>query len=122
MLRFVEFVVRSRRLAIHGPTRASRGVSSARRQVTGEVAQFSFRLAFMIDLAYVGLGALGGAAVDRAARPAAPVIDRRIEESRIGISAARLCQADPVSEAVRSAAAETSSPRERGKSPRPILR
>jgi hypothetical protein len=117
MLRFVEFVVRARRLAIHGPTRASRDVSSARRQVTGEVAQFSFRLAFMIDLAYVGLGALGGAAVNRATRPAAPVIDRRIEESHSGTSAARLCQADPARQAVPSAAAETSSTREPGKSP-----
>ena len=120
MLRFVEFVVRARRLAIHGPTRASRDVSSARRQVTGEVAQFSFRLAFMIDLAYIGLGALGGAAVNRATRPATPVIDRRIEEGRIGTSAARLCQVDPVSQAVRSA--ETSPTRERGTSRPPILR
>jgi len=122
MLRFVEFVVRSRRLAIHGPTRAPRDVSSARRQVTGEVARFSFRLAFMIDLAYVGLGALGGAAVNRATQPAAPVIDRRIDESRSGTSAARLCQADPVSQAVRSSADETSSTREHGKSPRSTLR
>jgi hypothetical protein len=39
-----------------------------RRQLT----EFSFRLAFVIDLAYVGLGALGGAAVGRAAAPVAP--------------------------------------------------
>jgi len=39
-----------------------------RRQLT----EFSFRLAFVIDLAYIGLGALGGAAVGRAAPPLAP--------------------------------------------------
>jgi len=39
-----------------------------RRQLT----EFSFRLAFVIDLAYVGLGALGGAALGRAATPLAP--------------------------------------------------
>lgn len=39
-----------------------------RRQLT----EFSFRLAFVIDLAYVGLGALGGAAVGRAAAPVGP--------------------------------------------------
>ena len=39
-----------------------------RRQLT----EFSFRLAFVIDLAYIGLGALGGAAVGRAAVPLAP--------------------------------------------------
>jgi hypothetical protein len=39
-----------------------------RRQLT----EFSFRLAFVIDLAYIGLGALGGAAVGRAAAPLAP--------------------------------------------------
>src|SRR5688572_3462972 len=102
MLRFVEFVVRARRLALHGPTRSSRDADGTRRQVVGEIAQFSFRLAFMIDLAYVGLGALGGAAVNRATRPAAPVIDRRIEESRSGTSAAPLCQAGAVRQAVPS--------------------
>ena len=45
----------------------------ARRQLGGgERTQFSFRLAFVIDLAYIGLGALGGAAVGRAAAPLAP--------------------------------------------------
>ena len=37
-----------------------------------ELTQFSFRLAFVIDLAYIGLGALGGAAVGRASAPQAP--------------------------------------------------
>jgi hypothetical protein len=49
---------------------------SARRQLgqrTGNrLTRFSFRLALMIDLAYVGIGALGGAAVGRAATPVAP--------------------------------------------------
>ena len=36
-----------------------------RRQLT----EVSFRLAFVIDLAYVGLGALGGAALGRASAP-----------------------------------------------------
>ena len=31
--------------------------------------QFSLRLAFMIDVAYIGLGALGGAALGRVAGP-----------------------------------------------------
>jgi hypothetical protein len=45
----------------------------ARRQLRGrELTQFSFRLAFVIDLAYIGLGALGGAAVGRASAPFAP--------------------------------------------------
>jgi len=35
--------------------------------------RFSVRLAFMIDLAYVGLGALGGAALGRAAATSSPV-------------------------------------------------
>ena len=39
-----------------------------RRQLT----EVSFRLAFVIDLAYIGLGALGGAAVGRASAPFAP--------------------------------------------------
>ena len=39
-----------------------------RRQLT----EFSFRLAFVIDLAYVGMGALGGAAVARAAAAPSP--------------------------------------------------
>jgi len=70
--RFIELAVRARRLV--APTarapRAAGGVGlTASRQVGGELTQFSFRLAFMIDLAYVGLGALGGAAVGRASVP-----------------------------------------------------
>ena len=44
----------------------------ARRSVartTGGLTQFSFRVAFVIDLAYMGLGAIGGAAVGRATTP-----------------------------------------------------
>ena len=44
----------------------------ARRRITPTLTQFSFRLAFVIDLAYVGMGALGGAAVARAAAAPAP--------------------------------------------------
>ena len=45
----------------------------ARRQLGGgKLTQFSFRLAFVIDLAYIGLGALGGAALGRASAPLGP--------------------------------------------------
>ena len=44
----------------------------ARRQLGGgELTQFSFRFAFVIELAYIGLGALGGAALGASA-PLAP--------------------------------------------------
>jgi hypothetical protein len=73
--RFIELVVRARRLVSrtanpklpHGRARPT-----ARRQLGGELTQFSFRLAFMIDLAYVGIGALGGAALGRASAPGLP--------------------------------------------------
>lgn len=42
---------------------------TARRQLGGQITAFSFRLAFVVDLAYVGMGALGGAAVGRATAP-----------------------------------------------------
>lgn len=67
--RFFELAVRARRLVTRttDPSRAPRGPRlTARRQLETELTQFSFRLAFMVDLAYVGLGALGGAAVGRA--------------------------------------------------------
>jgi hypothetical protein len=45
----------------------------AHRQLGGrELTEFSFRLAFVIDLAYIGLGALGGAALGRASTPLPP--------------------------------------------------
>ena len=75
--RFFELAVRARRLATRSVdlSRAPRGPRvTARRQVGGELTQFSFRLAFIIDLAYVGFGALGGAAVERATGPDASVI------------------------------------------------
>src|SRR5437868_5899024 len=77
--RFFELAVRARRLVTRTttPSRAPRGTRlTARRQLGGELTQFSFRLAFMIDLAYVGLGALGGAAVGRATSPNASVAAR----------------------------------------------
>jgi hypothetical protein len=69
--RFVELVVRARRFVTRGPEPVS-GVPvrrTARRGPGEELTQFSFRLALMIDLAYVGIGALGGAAIGRAAVP-----------------------------------------------------
>jgi hypothetical protein len=77
--RFIELVVRVRRLVTRGPERRAstrqRRRLTARRQVGGELTQFSFRLALVIDLAYVGVGALGGVAVGRAAGPASPAPD-----------------------------------------------
>jgi hypothetical protein len=73
--RLIELAVRARRLVApvsRAPRSAGTGHLTARRQLGGTVTQFSFRLAFMIDLAYVGLGALGGAALGRAAGPVSP--------------------------------------------------
>jgi hypothetical protein len=76
--RFFELAVRARRYAARttNPSRAPRGPRlTARRQLGqsgGELTQFSFRLALVIDLAYVGIGALGGAAVGRASAPTTP--------------------------------------------------
>lgn len=67
--RFVELVVLARRLvtpalrdSVSRPTH-----TTGRRQIGGELTQFSFRLAFVIDLVYVGVGAVGGAALTRTA-------------------------------------------------------
>jgi hypothetical protein len=73
--RFIQLAVRARRLV----RRASSSSTSAlgkprltgRRQVGSELTQFSFRLALVIDVMYVGVGALGGAAVGRAIAPPA---------------------------------------------------
>ena len=76
--RFFELAVRARRYVARttNPSRAPRGPRlTARRQLGqsgGELTQFSFRLALVIDLAYVGIGALGGAAVGRASAPPTP--------------------------------------------------
>ena len=67
-----ELAVRARRSIARAsdPSRAPRGPRlTARRQLGGEVTQFSFRLALVIDLAYIGIGALGGAAVARSSAP-----------------------------------------------------
>ncbi len=70
MRRFIELVICVRQLVARTPTRVvstqGRAQVSARRQVGRTVSQFSFRLAFMIDVAYVGIGALGGTAIERA--------------------------------------------------------
>ena len=72
--RLIELVVRARRLVARVPDSPARGRSrmTARRQLGDEVTQFSFRLALVMDLAYVGIGALGGAAVGRALATTAP--------------------------------------------------
>ena len=68
--RFIQLVVRARRLArpvsdgSHSGARRPR--LTGRRQVGSELTQFSFRLAFVIDVAYIGVGALGGAVIGRA--------------------------------------------------------
>jgi hypothetical protein len=81
--RLFELVVRARRLVTPAAEQPARGRTrvrlTAKRQVGGELSQFSFRLALMIDLAYIGVGALGGAAVGRASAsttdvPTAPVV------------------------------------------------
>jgi len=48
----------------------------AHRQLGGELTEFSFRLAFVIDLAYIGLGALGGAVMGRASAPLTPPVQQ----------------------------------------------
>lgn len=77
--RLFELVVRARRLVTRAPERRAparqRRRLTARRQIGGELTQFSFRLALVIDLAYVGVGALGGVVVGRAAGPAPPAPD-----------------------------------------------
>jgi len=72
--RFFELAVRARRYVgrTRDSSRAPRGQRLTARRQLGELTQFSFRLAFMIDLAYVGMGALGGAAVGRASASNAP--------------------------------------------------
>jgi hypothetical protein len=74
--RFFELAVRARRLVTrttHPTSRAPRPTRlTARRQLGNELTQFSFRLAFVIDIAYVGIGGLAGAAVARASNSVAP--------------------------------------------------
>lgn len=74
--RFFELAVRARRYVgrTTSASRAPRGQRLTARRQLGELTQFSFRLAFIVDLAYVGIGALGGAAVGRASAPNAPPI------------------------------------------------
>jgi len=71
--RFIQLAVRARRLVRHASSSSAPAPGkprlTGRRQVGSELTQFSFRLAFMIDLVYVGVGAMGGAAVGRATAP-----------------------------------------------------
>jgi|SRR5687768_6088272 len=88
--RFIEVVVRARRLLSRPPSRAKSSLHVAGgRQVGEEHTQFSFRLAFMIDLVYVGMGALGGAAMSRdAVAPPAPspaVVERCAADSTANV-------------------------------------
>jgi len=62
---FLELAVRARRF-VAPPPRPGGARAATHRQMGTELTQFSFRLAFMIDLAYVSLGALGGAAIGQA--------------------------------------------------------
>ena len=74
--RFIELAVRARRLVapiVRAPHTAGGVRLTGRRQLGGQLTQFSFRLAFVIDLAYIGLGALGGAALGRASVAPWPV-------------------------------------------------
>ena len=66
--RFIQLAVHVRRL-VRRASSSTRPRGTGRRQVGSQLTQFSFRLAFMIDLVYVGVGALGGAAVGRATAP-----------------------------------------------------
>ena len=65
--RFLQLVIGASRQSTSAPR------ATGRRQVGSQLTRFSFRLAFAIDLAYIGIGALGGAAVTHAAgSPAQP--------------------------------------------------
>ena len=68
--RFIQLAVHARRL-VRRASSSTQPRLTGRRQAGSELTQFSFRLAFMIDLVYVGVGALGGAAVGRATAPSA---------------------------------------------------
>jgi hypothetical protein len=68
--RFIQLAVHARRL-VRRASGSTQPRLTGRRRVGSELTQFSFRLAFMIDLVYVGVGALGGAAVGRATAPPA---------------------------------------------------
>ena len=91
--RFIELAVRARRVTSR-PTAASaaRTRLTARRGAGADLAQFSFRLALIIDLAYVGMGALGGAAVGRASvSPTSPSAGKcQAERVRDAVPGARL--------------------------------
>jgi len=71
--RFFELGIRACRFVTTGGSSSvtsRKGPAVAQRQSGGELTRFSFRLAFVIDLTYVSLGALGGAALGRTASPA----------------------------------------------------
>lgn len=67
--RFLELAIRARRLVTAAPRGTATAVvrPSARRQVGRTLTQFSFRMAIVVELASVGVGALGGAAISRTA-------------------------------------------------------
>ena len=84
--RFFELAIRARRLVRRTQRRlASRphGRRLTGRRQLGELTQFSFRLAFAIDVAYIGMGAAGGAALSRASRATPPAVESSLTcESR----------------------------------------
>lgn len=91
--RLFELAVRARRFVSRssGRSRASQSRRlTGRRQIGDELTQFSFRLAFVIDLAYVGVGALGGAAIGRATSPGSAGGPARVSCADATNSAVRL--------------------------------
>lgn len=67
-IRLIELVVRARRLVTR-TTQPPRARLAARRQARRALTQFSLRLAFVVDLAYIGIGGVAGALIDRATVP-----------------------------------------------------
>ena len=80
MRRFIELVIRVRRLVARTPggdaVVKGRAQRTTKGRLGGRLTEFSFRLAFLVDLAYVGIGALGGTAVGRSLPAAPPATDR----------------------------------------------
>ena len=92
--RFIQLAIGARRLVTRTPKHiasVSKGLTG-RYQAGSELTQFSFRLAFAIDLAYVGIGALGGAAIGHAATVSSP---------RPAVEVAALCAADTMASPAR---------------------
>jgi hypothetical protein len=74
-IRLIELVVRARRLVTRTTT-PSRARLAAPRQARRALTQFSLRLAFVVDLAYIGIGGVGGALIGRATVPTSTATGR----------------------------------------------